>query len=163
MRTINWNDVPDNQFELLPEGDCIGKIIKVKESVSSNGDEMWKMQIQAKGTKQLVFTNLLFTEQMLFNVKKVYEAVFGEDNLPPQISSQQLVNKIVGFNTKHQEYNGRVSSQVVLGSWFMPNASDLEDNETNYPPRWALAYDKNSSSATTPIATNPAVDEEDPF
>ena len=38
----------------------------------------------------------------------------------------------------------------------MPNASDLEDNETNYPPR-------NSSSITTPTAANPAVDEEDPF
>ena len=156
MKTINWNDVPDNQFEALPEGEYIGKIVECTESVSKSGDEMWKLKIQVKGTKNLVFTNLLFMETVLFNVKKIYAAIFGEDNLPPSISSQQLVNKIVGFNTKHQEYNGRVSSQVVLGSWFMPNASDLEDNETNYPPR-------NSSSTTTPTAANPAVDEEDPF
>lgn len=156
MRTINWNDVPDNQFELLPEGDCIGKIIKVEESVSRNGDEMWKMQIQAKGTKQLVFTNLLFIEQMLFNVKKIYEAIYGEDNLPPQISSQQLKDKIVGFVIKHQEYNGKTSAQVVLGSWFQPNASDLDDNEVNYPPR-------SISTSTLMSSSNPAVDEEDPF
>lgn len=156
MRTINWNEVPDSQFEPLPEGEYIGKIIKVEESASRAGDEMWKVQIQVKGTKNLIFTNLLFTEQMLFNVKKVYEAVFGEDNLPPQISSQQLVNKIVGFNTKHQEYNGRVNSQVVLGSWFQPNASDLDDNEVNYPPR-------NTSMSTPANSSNPAVDEEDPF
>lgn len=156
MRTINWNEVPDNQFEPLPEGEYIGKIIEIKESASRAGDEMWKIQIQVKGTKNLIFTNLLFTEQMLFNVKKVYEAVFGEDNLPPQISSQQLVNKIVGFNTKHQEYNGRVNSQVVLGSWFQPNISDLDDNEVNYPPR-------NTSTSTLANSSNPAVDEEDPF
>lgn len=156
MRTINWKEVPDSQFETLPEGEYIGKIIKVEESASRAGDEMWKVQIQVKGTKNLIFTNLLFTEQMLFNVKKVYEAVFGEDNLPPQISSQQLVNKIVGFNTKRQEYNGRVNSQIVLGSWFQPNTSDLDDNETNYPPR-------NTSASTTTSSSNPAVDEEDPF
>lgn len=155
MRTINWNDVPDNQFELLPEGDCIGKIVECVESVSKAGDEMWKLRIQAKGTKNLVFTNLLFTEQMLFNVKKIYEAIYGEDNLPPQIASEQLKNKIVGFNIKHQEYNGKTNAQVELGSWFQPNASDLEDNEVNYPPR---------KTNTTAVATaNPAVDEEDPF
>lgn len=154
MKTINWKDVPDSQFELLPEGDYIGKIVECTESASKAGDEMWKLKIQAKGTKKLVFTNLLFIEQMLFNVKKVYEAIYGEDNLPPQISSEQLKNKIVGFTVKHQEHNGRTSAQVVLGSWFRPNISDLEDNEVNYPPR---------NSNTTAATTNPAVDEEDPF
>lgn len=155
MKTINWNDVPDSQFEVLPEGEYIGKIIECTESVSKGGDEMWKVKIQVKGTKNLIFTNLLFTEQMLFNVKKIYEAIYDEDNLPPQISSQQLVGKIVGFNTKHQEYNGRTNSQVVLASWFQPNASDLEDNEENYPPR-------STSTASSTASTATEVDE-DPF
>lgn len=156
MKTINWNDVPDNQFEALPEGEYVGKIVECTESASKSGDEMWKLKIQIKGTKNLVFTNLLFMETVLFNVKKIYAAIFGEDNLPSSISSQQLVNKIVGFVTKHQEYNGRTNSQVVLGSWFTPSTEDLEDNETNYPPR-------QSSSTTAQSSPNLAVEEDDPF
>ena len=155
MKTINWNDVPDNQFEVLPEGEYVGKIIECTETASKAGDEMWKVKIQVKGGKNLIFTNLVFMDNMLFNIKHLYEAIFGEDNMPSQIDSQQLVGKIVGFNTKHQEYNGRVNSNIVLGSWFQPNISDLEDNETNYPPL---------KSATSSIAnTATTTVEEDPF
>lgn len=155
MKTINWNDVPDSQFEVLPEGEYIGKIIGCTETASKAGDEMWKVKIQVKGGKNLIFTNLVFMDNMLFNIKHLYEAIFGEDNMPSQIDSQQLVGKIVGFNTKHQEYNGRVSSNIVLGSWFQPNISDLEDNETNYPPLKS-ATDSIANTATTTV-------EEDPF
>lgn len=155
MKTIDWNNVPDSQFEVLPEGEYVGKIIECTETASKAGDEMWKLKIQVKGGKNLIFTNLVFMETMLFNVKHLYEAIFGEDNMPSQIDSQQLVNKIVGFNTKHQEYNGRVNSNIVLGSWFQPNASDLDDNEVNYPP---LKSTQTSSTANTATAV-----EEDPF
>lgn len=154
MKTIDWNNVPDSQFEVLPEGEYVGKIIECEEKTSKAGDEMWKVRIQVKGTKSSVFTNLVFMEKMLFNIKRLYEAIFGEDNMPTQIDSQQLIGKIVGFNTKHSEYNGQKQSNIVLGSWFAPNASDLDDNEENYP----TIAKQNSSIANTATAV-----EEDPF
>lgn len=154
MKTIDWNNVPDSQFEVLPEGDYVGKIIECTETTSKAGDEMWKVRLQVKGTKSSVFTNLVFMEKMLFNIKKLYEAIFGKDNMPPQIDSQQLMNKIVGFNIKHSEYKGQTQSNVTLGSWFTPVTEDLTDDEVNYPP---------IKSSTEGIADTAAAVEEDPF
>lgn len=154
MKTIDWNSVPDSQFEVLPEGEYVGKIIECTETTSRAGDEMWKVRIQVKGTKTSIFTNLVFMEKMLFNIKHLYQAIFGENDMPSQIDSQQLIGKIVGFNTKHTEYNGQKQSNIVLGSWFQPNISDLTDDEVNYPP---------IKSASEGIANTATAVEEDPF
>lgn len=154
MKTIDWNNVPDSQFEVLPEGEYVGKIIECTETTSRAGDEMWKVRIQVKGTKSSIFTNLVFMEKMLFNIKHLYEAIFGKDNMPAQIDSQQLIGKIVGFNTKHSEYNGQTQSNIVLGSWFEPTTEDLTDDEVNYPP---------ITKAKESIANTATAVEEDPF
>ena len=128
MPTINWKNVSDEQFVLVPEGDYEATITEVNVSTTSKGDEMWKLKLainkgEYKG--KTLFTQLVFNDGGYGNIKKLYSAIFGS-KLPKNCETTDILDEQVIVTVIHTEYNGKTYANVAYAGYRSINESEEE-------------------------------------
>lgn len=127
MPKIDWKNVSDEQFTLVPEGDYNVTISAVTESKTKSDDDMWKLKLiiddgEYKG--KTILTQLVFNDGGYGNIKKLYSAIFGT-KLPKNCETTDILDESVVATVVHSEYNGKTYANVAYAGW--SNASEDED------------------------------------
>ena len=127
MPKIDWKNVSDEQFVLVPEGDYEVTITEVNVSETQKGDEMWKLKLaindgEYKG--KTLFTQLVFNDGGYGNIKKLYSAIFGS-KLPKNCETSDILDEQVIVTVVHTEYNGKTYANVAYAGY--RSASDSEE------------------------------------
>lgn len=127
MPKINWNDVEERTFELVPEGKYVVSIESVEVKETANKDEMWKLKLNIeegdyKGQK--LFTNLVFNEGGYGNIKKLYSTIFGT-KLPKNCETTDILDEKVCVDVVHNDYNGKTYANIAYAGF---SAVDIEED-----------------------------------
>lgn len=126
MPKIDWNNVSDEQFTLVPEGTYEAEITTVEECKSSKGDDMWKLKFTiTKGDYKgkTILSQLVFNEGGYGNIKKLYSAIFGS-KLPKNCETSDILEEKVNIDVTHNEYNGKTYANVAYAGF-----SPVEEEE----------------------------------
>lgn len=120
MPKVNWNDVEERTFELIPEGQYVAKIESVEVKETDKKDEMWKVKLNIeegdyKGKK--LFTNLVFNDGGYGNIKKLYSAVFGT-KLPKNCETSDIIDEVVKVDVVHNEYNNKTYANIPYAGFY---------------------------------------------
>ena len=126
MPKVNWNDVEEKTFTLIPEGNYVVKIESVEVKETKDKDEMWKVKFNIeegdfKGQK--IFTNLVFNDGGYGNIKKLYSVIFGT-KLPKNCETTDIIDEKVVVDVVHTEYNGKTYANVAYAGF-----ASIDDNE----------------------------------
>ena len=119
MPRVNWNDVEERTFELIPEDEYKVKVEAVEIKETKNKDEMWKVKLNIeegdyKGQK--IFTNLIFNDGGYRNIKKLYSVIFGT-KLPKNCETTDIIDEIFIVDVVHAEYNGKTYANVAYAGF----------------------------------------------
>lgn len=119
---IDWNSVEDaeaQEFSPIPEGEYVVTIESVTEKETKKGDDMWSLKLNIeegdfKGRK--VFTNLVFNEKGLSNVKKLYSCIFGT-KLPKTCEPSDVEGEKVVVDVVITEYEGKKQNNIPFAGF----------------------------------------------
>lgn len=128
MPQIDWNNVSEEQFTLVPEGTYEAVISTVTECKSSKGDDMWKLKLTiSKGDykDKTILTQLVFNEGGYGNIKKLYSAIFGT-KLPNNCETSDILDESVNIDVVHNEYNGKTYANIAYAGFSSVEKSDTE-------------------------------------
>lgn len=119
MPKIDWKNVSDEQFVLIPEGDYNVTISSVEESKTQKGDEMWKLKLtiddgEYKG--KTILTQLVFNDGGYGNIKKLYSSIFGT-KLPKNCEITDVLDESVIVTVVHSDYNGKTYANVAYAGY----------------------------------------------
>lgn len=83
MPKVNFKNVDETQqFKVIPEGEYVAEIVKVEETTTSKGDDMWKVQfkiIEGEYVGSNIFSYFVFNDGGYGNIKKLYKEIGGFD------------------------------------------------------------------------------------
>ena len=119
MPKIDWKNVSDEQFTLIPEGDYNVTISAVTVSTTKNNDEMWKLKLTINDGEyqgKTILTQLVFNDGGYGNIKKLYSAIFGS-KLPKVCETSDILDENVIATVVHTEYNGKTYANVPYAGY----------------------------------------------
>ena len=119
MPKVNWNDVEEKTFTLIPEGKYVVKIESVEIKETKNSDEMWKVKLNIEEgdfKDQKIFTNLIFNDGGYGNIKKLYSVIFGT-KLPKNCETTDIIDEKVIVDVVHTEYNDKTYANVAYAGF----------------------------------------------
>lgn len=133
MPVIYPSSIPDPEYMLLPEGEYSVKVGEVEETTTRMGDVMWKVMFRVTAGEFLhnkVFTNLVFTEKALGNIKVFCKAIGLDMNadrldLHPDDIERATLRVLIA----HESYEGKTRAKIPYAG-FMPL---VESSETPSP------------------------------
>lgn len=128
MPKIDWKNVSDEQFVLIPEGDYEVTITEVNESETQKGDEMWKLKLaisEGEYKGKTILTQLVFNDGGYGNIKKLYSAIFGA-KLPKNCETSDILDEKVIVTVVHTEYNGKTYANVAYAGYRSADQSEEE-------------------------------------
>ena len=131
MPKIDWKNVSDDQFVLIPEGDYEVTITDVTVSETQKGDEMWKLKLTIQDGEykgKTILTQLVFNDGGYGNIKKLYSAIFGT-KLPKNCETSDILDEAVIVTVVHSEYNGKTYANVAYAGY--RSASEDEEEVFN--------------------------------
>lgn len=127
MPSIDWKNVTENEFVLLPEGDYTVVIESVEIKQTTKQDEMWRLKMnitEGQFAGQKIFTNLIFNEGGYGNIKKLYSVIFGS-KLPKNCETSDIIDEKITVSVVHTEYNGKTYANVAYAGF--KSVDDDED------------------------------------
>jgi hypothetical protein len=139
---FNENDVEENNFTVIPEGDYRVRVHSTQEKTSSTGKQMIEFVFEVSGYAGRVWDYLVLdstdeTARKRTN-NKISQMAHSFGVLPQAVVSnpQSLVGKVGGCRLKHSQWNGETKVNVA----FYLNAE-----KTKALPEWKNAGGSNPS------------------
>lgn len=114
MPKVNWNQVEDQDFSPIPEGEYEASIENVEVKETQRGDEMWAVRFNIEGPNykgRKVFTNLVFNDGGYGNIKKLYSAIFGT-KLPKNCETSDIEGEKVIIDVIITEFGGKKYNHI---------------------------------------------------
>lgn len=120
---VNFSQVSDNEFPLIPEGSYHCVIEDVKDGTTKDGkSRMWSVRFKiltGDYADKCLFTNLVHNDGGLGNLKKLY-SVLGYDvnaDVDRQLEVDDILGRQLEVITEHQEYNGKMQNKVPYAGY----------------------------------------------
>ena len=129
MPKIDWNNVSDESFILIPEGTYPAQIIEVTEAQTKNNDDMWKLKFKitsGEHASKTVLSQLVFNDGGYGNIKKLYRVIYGS-KLPKNCQTSDILDEKVNIDVVHNEYNGKTYANVAYAGF-----SSVEDEDNPF-------------------------------
>lgn len=117
-------------FQRAPEGTHTVKVVEMEETTFQSGNEGFKVAFEimkgvGKGAR--VYENFLLTENSLWKLKSLLEAVRIKADGRIMLDTNKVVGKTLEIDVYHEEYEGRMRAR--LGEMRRLGAGKVEDDD----------------------------------
>ena len=142
------------------EGKKLVRIDKIDDSVTSSGNDMWKITLSISDEKVKVYYNLVFDKahKEITNNKlgKIFDSFGNEDGTPIKkcVEKSEWIGKIAAAEIKSKTFNGKEYPDI---HYFIDHEQAVKLNLGKF-----VDYDK-PQSGTTPVLSVDIADEDLPF
>lgn len=117
MVMVNWNDPDMNSgdYELLPEGKYICKVLDVEERETQKGIPMWSVTWvvdEGKHENRRVFDNIVFSKKGTNKAKILFKAVGRETEGSEDLKPEMILSKRAKITVEQGSYTNRRGEKV---------------------------------------------------
>jgi len=109
---INFNDVPDSQFELVPEGIYEAEIFQAEEITSKQGTPGLSIRWKLSDTGRIVFDHLYITKKSMWKLGGLLKAIGFHAEGELEFNIDELIGGKALITVYHDEWNDKVNAKV---------------------------------------------------
>jgi hypothetical protein len=116
MPKVDFSNVSDEEFPLIPEGKYLCKNEKVTPTKTKDGQfDMWKLKhviTEGDFKGSVIFDNMTFNPNGLGRIKKLYSALGYDTSISKDCEPSDIEGGVFYVNIKHETYNGVARAKV---------------------------------------------------
>ena len=104
---INWDEIEENQYELLPDGEYAVRIVSVVEKTAKTGTPYWNIEFTIESgdyAGRKVWDKLFFTPKTMNRVKFVAHRLGVDTTGETEFSPNDLTNRTCIITLLQEEY-----------------------------------------------------------
>lgn len=105
---INFDEIGSiTDFEPVPEGTYVCRVVRVEEARSSRGDEMWNLRLEideGPHARRVVFDRLVFSPAAMKRVKLICQCLKVSTSGKRELTPEMLLGRLCRVNVLVRDY-----------------------------------------------------------